>query len=198
MRTPEFDTYRAEYPGLDFFELSKWHSRLWREHPDQKHYNALAMRTFLLRADPRSIREIGGWRGEAAAEFLPMMTRCEVWTNVEICREAVEHSLCGDPRYIPIHDATYDLTGAEAGIMSHVIEHMSDAQAETLIRTTDVQWLFIDAPLRPGGQKWNHDMSFHTMRMGWASLETMIFAAGFQKDGELAAPPLGDAKWYTR
>ena len=172
-----------------------WHTRLWAEYPDQRYFNAPAMSSFLQGVTGRTVVEIGGWRGEAAATFLPHIEQITRWRNYEVCREAVNRPICTDHRYEAINRACYDLCNAEIGILSHVLEHMSNGQARHLLATAGVSWLYIDCPMPPAETpKWQNATAFHVLTMRWPGIKKAVREAEFRPMGRFDH----ECRWYKR
>lgn len=195
MTSEEFDQYRDEYPTMTDRSMSEWHSRLYRDHPDQSHFNSAALMWFLGEVNPVNVVEIGGWDGEAAALGLETNPGIVSWENYEVCQEAVAASVCHDPRYssfpVPVYFAT---RLADTLVASHSLEHMSDEQVEKLISTTDAKNVYVDAPLKPEGEDWGGTTCLHCLRMGWSKLHELFTAAGFS----LREAVDFEIRWYTR
>lgn len=194
MTAEEFDQYRDAYPKMPAHELSEWHSRLYREYPDQSHFNGGALLMFFSGIAADDVIEIGGWDGAAARIVLMANPEIKLWKNYEVCREAVEDTICTSERYHAKAEAAYEAVGADTLVLSHVIEHMSDGQAMALLSGTDADHLYIDAPLGDRQSKWGGTTCFHLLEFGWNDLDRFVRDQKFKLKGTRGA----ETKWYTR
>jgi len=194
MNRDDFDAYRANYPLMGSDELANWHSTLFDEHPDQNHYSIKGLLAFFDASAPDDVVEIGGWRGEAAAEVLPKFPDIVSWTNYEICEKAVDRPVCTDKRYRAYHHKVVEPPSCTTLVCSHVIEHLSDAEVLRMLKATDANLLYVDTPLTDGGETWNQTTCFHVLQMGWNDLDVAIRAKGFHLLGQHSKT----IRWYER
>lgn len=195
MIAQEFDDYREHYGKMSTVEMMGWHSRLYKDHPNQSHFNKDALLEFFSEmVDPISVFEIGGWNGEAAAVVLSAFPSIKWWTNFEVCSEAASDSVCQDGRYMVVKLPTYTARAVHTLVLSHSLEHMNDAQVKRLIETTECANVYVDCPITPTGETWDGTTCFHCLQMGWDELHGLFLKAGFTKSGGSGE----QIRWYKR
>ncbi len=169
-----------------------FHSRIWVEHPVQQHYDARAAGRFLDAVRPKRIIEIGGWRGELAAEMLAGRSWIESWHNVELCTEAVAASVCSDPRYTVAVGETFAWDTpqpvSDALLLSHCAEHMRWRELLALFDSVipPVSAVYLAAPLPLDGTvpTWDRYVGTHILEVGWDAI-----AADLAQRGLVCVPP---------
>ena len=163
-----FDDYRSKYQDLSPLEHSNVYDRIAKLYGDQQHYNPALVEPIAAGV----VVELGGWRGELAAHILPRNDRVVSWTNHEICRWAAISPVCDDPRYESVW--TRDRFAWDAPefagdllVLSHVIEHLSEAHALALIEAfARFGRVYVDAPLL--GDVWENTWTTHILPWTWA------------------------------
>lgn len=188
----DWDAYRAAYDGMTYGEQVAFYDRVWDLHPNQHHYDPEACATFLTSVKATRVIEIGGWRGELAAEMLARFPAIRRWHNVELCRGAIQSTVCQDPRYtcqVPgnwawtmIHEPGAVLVAA------HVIEHMALPQVGALLSALLPSAAFIQSPLMEEGQDWTGYTGSHVLRAGWREIVAVCGTHGLTRDPTLDAP----------
>ena len=175
MSIERFDAYRAAYPRMSYMDVVKQHRWVWQHYRDQFHQSAELMDEFFAGLFTRTlVLEVGGWRGEAAKRTLAAYPDIKGWFNFEICDLAVKNPITTDSRYHPIWlDRWVWETPApvvDVGILSHVIEHVSDKQLPHLIgwmAESRAKHIYIESPINVDGQDWTGNNSAHVLTLGW-------------------------------
>ncbi len=199
----DWDRWRANYDDMSWRDQLDFYSMVERLHPDQRFYSAESVKAFLLKSGPlntRCVLEIGGWKGELAAEVGPTKR----WLNVEIFPEAL--------RYGP-HESWYQAMvphdfiwkvglprGYDALIMSHTIEHIRWREFAAIIDQFDGEWVFLEAPLHRGGRDWSGYGGTHIFEAGWVEVDELMGRHGFRPiHGAKGADwTEGQIVWYRR
>lgn len=199
----DFDAWRRDYDRLTYADHVEFYRQVAEVYPDQQHYNAAAVREFLSGISG-NVLEIGGWKGELAAEILPDHPDITGWLNIEIAPQAVTQSACSDLRYSVvvldtfIWDSERDLSEYPTVIASHVIEHMKKADVVKLLgRLRHIERLYVDAPLPEQPSAWDHGESSHIIEVGWKGLGNLIASYGFRQVGQMDGK-WGPARWFER
>ncbi len=187
----DWDLYRLTYDMLSYEDQLKFYDEVWKQHPVQKHYDSATCKRFLEKVNPKAVVEIGGWRGELAAEMLPLFPDIMVWRNYEICKGAANDTVCLDSRY----DAEVPLTWVwsmslnqrrairgNTLVASHVLEHMNAEQVEALLKAIHPNAAFIAAPLTESGQDWNGYEGSHVLTWGWKDIINLFETQGLIHD----------------
>jgi len=191
MRIEHCDVYRDFYPSMSRREKVDWHSRLWREHEDQSHFNGDAVAEFFDGiGHPLSVVEVGGWRGECA-EFIisEFPDKIWFWRNHELCVEARGASVCSHGQYKALAPpARY--SGADVAVFSHVLEHMSEVEIVATVTEAmkHVNFIYVDGPEACRAQG---STSFHVVD------DWLVIARPLLDQWGLAGSS-GNAKWYAR
>jgi hypothetical protein len=188
----DWDAYRAAYDGMTYGEQVAFYSRVWDLHPDQHHYDPAACAAFLEAVKADRVIEIGGWRGHLAAEMLTQFPKIKRWHNIELCRGAVQATVCEDPRYtaqVPGNWA-WTMIHEPGGVLvaAHVIEHMTAAQVALLLGALHPRAAFVQSPLTEDGQDWAGYGGSHVLRAGWRDVIALFAAYGLAHDPTLDAP----------
>lgn len=187
----DWDAYRAAYPEMTYPELVAFHRRVWDAYPCQEYHSADLLARFFAPGVARSVIEVGGWRGEAAAATLAAHPEMVRWDNFEVCAEAVAASVPTDPRYHATApdrwpweialDRRYD-----TAVLAHVIEHMLAAQLRTLVAwmsDAGVRRMYIESPIRDTPLAWRHSTSAHVLEWGWNEVISFLADEGYRVTG---------------
>jgi hypothetical protein len=173
-------------------DMVEWHSRLYRDNPDQRHFNGRAIGAFFgALENPGRVVEIGGWDGALADAMLKDTPSIESWDNYEICREICDLQKCSDPRYRVHHARIVEPPSCDTLVCSHVIEHMSEDEVTSLLDATDAAALYLDTPALSGD--WSGSTSFHVLRWNRTELNDAVEARGFRM-----LDKCDTAWWYLR
>lgn len=200
----DWDAWRRDYDRFSYSEHVEFYRQVAEMYPDQQQFNEPAVRLFL--ADSLGpVLELGGWKGELAANVLPDFPLISMWLNVEIAPQAACETVCADARYtvvIPdtfIWDSDLDLEPYRTLIASHVIEHMKLADVDKLLdRVPNLERLYVDTPLHRLPPTWDGIESSHIIEVGWDGLDNLLIGQrGFEKVGELDGS-WGPAYWFQR
>ena len=189
-----FDVWRAEYDLMTYEDQLAFYDLVWAKHPVQKHYDPGAVAKFfsahLAYTEPASVLEIGGWRGELAAEMLglwPLNADIREWTNLEICRGAVENSIPLDVRYHPVVPGGF-LWDYDQGmfapynvlVASHVIEHMRARELWSFLSRQKALWVYLASPLDEEDRDWTGYNGSHILEIGWRKITSMMGELGYR------------------
>lgn len=194
----DWDAYRADYDAMSYPQLVEFHDRIWDLFPDQSKHSASLLQTFFasLSAEPTPVVEVGGWRGEAAAEVMAAGFPIERWDNFEMCRGATAHPVTEDPRYHGITPATWvwetPVDCYHVAVLAHVIEHMRGAQLEALatwLQASEVRAAYVEAPLYNGPRRWLHSTSSHVLEFGWNEVIALFARHGLNVAERHHYPP---------
>ena len=176
----DWNAYRASYDSMTYDQVADYHERVWDIHPDQRHYSREHMDTFFDSLGPVRVVEVGGWRGEAAAQILdryPVMA----WDNYEICRGAVQSPVLTDDRYRAIHPTDWPwhipIVGYDVAVLAHLIEHIRATQLRFLIEwlaAGGIRHIYVEAPLREVGRSWRGQSSAHVLEIGWPEVVELL------------------------
>jgi hypothetical protein len=175
----DWDAYRRDYDRMSAADQEAFYDRVWQDYPHQKFFNASACASYLASFTPTTVVEIGGWRGELAAEMLTRFPSIKHWTNVEVCRGAREASACTDPRYEYV-PPTALLPFADAVVSSHAIEHMLIRELVIYLEEVRPRSVFLQAPLTEEGQAWDGYQGSHVMREGWREVRSELARLGLR------------------
>ena len=185
-----FSEYRDKYSTLSDKEQKLLHDIWEMKYPEQKHFSLPDFNIVLATARhfmPKvAVSEAGGWKGDLAAAVFhsPVGANIKSWTNHEICDKAVLRSACKDPRYQVIAEPEFRWweklkVTDNMFVMSHFLEHVGSEDCEKLLERildwTDVQFLYIDAPLlKTKADKWGNYFGSHVNRMTWMDVLTRL------------------------
>lgn len=179
------DEYRTNYDSLPFSEHQAMYERIEEVYPEQSWWNAEDCAHFLAQYRPARVVEIGGHDGGLAAAVLPNATSVKSWTNYELVESP---QVCDDPRYevCILRDWAWSVAlNADALILSHVVEHLSEARLWDLLRNLSCPAVYVDAPL-------HEDVRTH-----WAGTETAHVLPYSMQDLDSAFSHRGYLKAYA-
>ena len=185
----DWDAYRRDYDKLTPEDQERFYDRVWELYPDQKHFDAKACLRFFAHLGLEKhvhVVEVGGWRGELAAEVLAALPAIYTWSNVEVCRGAREASVCGDRRYQALPPNIVP-TG-DVLVSSHAIEHMMLRELNAYLKVIRPRAVFLAAPLLEDGQDWRGYMGSHVLREGWRDVVALLERKGLERVPELDGP----------
>lgn len=194
-----FDRYRRDYATMPYAEHQQAYSLIERAYPDQSCYNRQAVAALLSQlltagVSP-SVLELGGWKGELAHAMLDQFRAIRLWHNIELCREAVEKTVCKDiwarytcqtlgdffwnskPNWIQMYNTL---------ILSHVVEHMRlEDFAGTMAHCAakGIDYLYLDIPhiTEASHKTWHGWTNTHILEGGWQDLEAILARHGYDK-----------------
>jgi hypothetical protein len=180
--TLDWDAWRNAYPTLTYREQQDFHSLIYAQYPEQRHYDPTYVARAIEDTLPLTVVELGGWDGELAAEMLDRYQGIQGWVNVEICREASDISALRHPRLAAAEMDDYYWTQdweCDLFVGSHVIEHLSTTHLQQTIQATDARALFFDAPLEDHALNWRHFTGTHILGTGWAGVTSLCNQHGY-------------------
>jgi hypothetical protein len=181
----DWDAWRNAYHHLTYAEHQDFYSRIYEQHPEQRHYDPVYVARAIEQVQPRTVVELGGWDGELAVSMLEQYpTTIKHWCNVELCREAAAKGQGRHPRYeAPIlHDWYWNhgVKHCDLFVASHVIEHLSLHHLNQTIKATDARALFMDAPLLDQPLNWAGFTGTHILEKGWTSVTRICNEHGYR------------------
>lgn len=196
----DWDLWRADYDTMSWRDQLAFYAMVERLHPDQRFYSADSVREFLRRSGAASVLEIGGWKGELAAEVGPTAR----WLNIEIFPNAILHGPPGDwYRVMVPSDFIWNVglpQGYDVLIMSHTVEHIRARELEKIIEQFNGDWVYIEAPLHEAGRDWHGYGGTHVLEIGWPEVDAILSRNGFVKEhtAQGAEWTEGTIVWYQR
>lgn len=195
-----FDDYRARYTAGDAAFHRDVYAEIHQKWPEQRHCTLSSLRRFLADHHKALVIEMGGWDGWAASVMLPEFPELEHWLNVEFCEAAARATVCNEERYNVYVPKAFQWWRSEVSpdasdvmVLSHVIEHLADADARELIGSLRPLAWYIEAPLSENGQDWSAYQGTHVLNAGWVEIEQWLTAAGYRR-----VWAEGDARSYSR
>ena len=194
-----FDRYRRDYATMPFAEHQRIYGIIERVYPDQSCFDrqgvALFLETLLMAGVTPSVLELGGWKGELAHAMLQQFRDIRLWHNIEICREAIEKSVCRDiyARYTcsTLSDFFWNekpnwIQMCNTLILSHVVEHMRLQDfAGTIAHCAEkkLDYLYLDIPhiTEDSHKAWRGWTNTHVLEGGWQDIEAILAQHGYSK-----------------
>lgn len=185
-----WDEWRARTEKMTYAEQQAFYDDVARDFPEQAHFvREVAIRE-LTGAAPAGVLEIGGWRGDLAAAVLadPRSAAIRKWVNMDIAPSLAGMQRCRDPRYSFVVAPTWVWDTAipdeyDAVVATHLIEHLTERQLETLLRRLAklgrARTLYLESPLREDSHGWKGYRGSHILGLGWAGVRRMVQAAGW-------------------
>lgn len=202
----DFDDWRARYDTMTDEERKEWDARCYRHFPEQAHgslrwiEDSLNLVTLAARA-PRVV-EVGGWRGDHAAELLRRRPGIASWTNIEFCDEAALSPKTRDGRFvisIPLAFRWWKempIPPADLLVLSHVVEHLSPDDLRGLLSAAvHIPWIYCEAPLPAGGTDWRGYLGTHILPWSWSHVDALFAELGYPGRCEYRDP---EARLYER
>ena len=194
-----FDRYRRDYATMPFAEHQRVYSTIERVYPDQSCFDRQAVAAFiqllLAHGVTPAVLELGGWKGELAHVILKEFREIHVWHNIEICREAVQKTVCHDiwARYTCNtlndffwHEKPNWVQMYNTLILSHVAEHMrleDFAGTITHCAAKGIDYLYLDIPhiTEDSHKAWHGWTNTHVLEGGWNDIEAILAQHGYSK-----------------
>jgi hypothetical protein len=160
----------------------KFYSEVWAEYPGQSHFSDAPLARAIESMSPKTVMEVGGWDGEAAVTMLERFDFIEKWTNVEICREAVEHGR-QHPRYKSFSPNKWywecEWPPVDMFVGVHVIEHMRARDLAALVDATDAKAFYFEAPLTWTPINWTGVSATHILEFGFEGVSGLMHDRGY-------------------
>ena len=132
------------------------------------------------------VLEIGGWKGELAQHCLSKYTIIS-WLNVDMCKAAVDKSVCKDLRYLARFPNRFDWFEEKRSdkfdicISAHAIEHLSDQHLEQLIKyISGIPLVIFEAPISMERNDWSGYQGTHILKYGWNDVNRVMAEHGYQ------------------
>jgi len=188
MNTADFDRWRLNYDTMTYDDQLAFYNRVAVDHPVQHGFDGEAFRAFFEAVEMPEIQvlEFGGWKGELAAEVLPLYPHITHWTNLEISILAASDVRCRDGRYRAIVPSAFaweldQLPDHNVFVSSHAIEHIRAAELEQLLAKLPrkVTYIGLQAPLADGPGDWSGYYGSHILEVGWKQVGAMLQVSGF-------------------
>lgn len=185
----DFDAWRKSYGKATFEEQQAFYSDVFLRYPVQRHFNLRAFQTALqeVGTDDLHVVELGGWDGALAGIMLIIYQDIGLWTNLEICREIVQHPACFDPRYEPVALRAHvwenprQVPPADLAVATHTFEHLSLEHAMAAIEALDPsKGLYVEIPLNEEPVNWDGYFGSHILEVGWRGFEEALFERGYE------------------
>jgi hypothetical protein len=203
----DWDAWRQAYPDLTYAQQQDFHSLLYAEYPEQRHFSTEHVAKAIAHTQPAMVVELGGWDGELAHAMLDQYPDIGHWINVEICREAAAAGAHKHPRYYAprLNDWYWSRKWiTDLFVASHTIEHLTVAHLEKTIHATHAKALYLDAPLGDKATPWQGSTTTHTLHTGWIGVTQICGRYGYTlawAEDHTTDPASGDkarACLYTR
>lgn len=178
------DAWRHAYDDMTVEQQREFYDQVYREYPEQSHFNAWRLADVIRGRQPRTVVELGGWDGACAAVMLPLFPCIQTWVNVEISRLA---GAAGpdDPRYMPVSpdDWYWDSRWtADLFVTNHTVEHLKGRDVRATIAATDAKTLYIDTPIDEEGHQWWGTITTHILELGWRDVDRICDENGYRLD----------------
>lgn len=194
----DWNGWRAEYDVSSFDHQKKVYEDLAQLFPEQAHFSFEAALKAVEGAS--SVTEVGGWRGDLAAQILAQNDGITSWKNYDLCHWALnDGNRCEDTRYTPVELADWpwnvDLQPADVFVSTHCIEHMRWNQLKALSEQfRKFKKVHLEAPLLWEESKdWSNYVGTHILEVSWSFVNDHILSLGFICDGEPS-----DCRTYVR
>ena len=174
----DWDAWRANYQSMTYADQVAYHSAIYAQYPEQRHYDASLVRLAINDTDPTTVIELGGWDGELAEQMLNERDSIQSWVNIEICAEASTAGRGRHPRYgAPELMCHYWHAGpwtCDLFVASHVIEHLTVSDLEQTIASTKAKFIYLDAPLEEHPTSWAGFTGTHILQTGWRGVDQIL------------------------
>ena len=176
----ELENYRRNYDSLPFSEHQRMYEEIEKVYPEQSWWNARDCLGFLEQYRPAHVVEIGGHDGGLASKVLPDAPFVESWTNYELvdCPQT-----CTDPRYeaLVLRDWAWSVAlNADALVLSHVVEHLSEERLGELLRSLKCPAIYVDAPLHESARSnWAGTETAHVLPWSMQELDLAFRSRGY-------------------
>ncbi|MFA6306059.1 MAG: glycosyltransferase [Candidatus Gracilibacteria bacterium] len=146
------------------------------------------------------ILEIGGWKGELAHKILPKYPHIGQWRNLDITHAAQTETVENDQRYkveiirkwVWDYPAFYDY---DLIIMSHVLEHLTNEDAEKLLdKLQNCNNILIEVPIpQSDPPNWENYNGAHILAMSKTDVTNL-----FRKYGYFLKLKKGDVMFFSK
>lgn len=184
----DWDAWRNAYPTLTYAEQQDFHSAIYAQYPEQRHYSERHCRR-AINSIPRARRivELGGWDGALARAMLDRHASIQQWVNVELCREAAAagRGLGYEPRYSAPElngfywDWDHGPWHCDLFVASHTIEHLTSLDLAKVLASTRARALYFDAPLYDKPVGWQGFTGTHILETGWTGVTALCREHGY-------------------
>jgi hypothetical protein len=197
----ELDAYREAYDSLTFQQHREMYERIGEVYPEQSWWDAPAVTEFINKYSPLEIVEVGGHDGGLAAAVLPDAEYVLWWLNLELVHCA---QVCRDVRYeFRLLQDLHGLTGidADALILSHTVEHLSETILRELVATLNVDAVYVNAPLHEAARSsWRGTVTAHVLSWSMQELDALFIEHGYAVAHSAHAQGAGGGliRWYER
>lgn len=182
--TLDWDAWRTSYPTLTYAQQQDFHTAIYAQYPEQRHYDPTYTARAISETLPTTIVELGGWDGELAEQMLDRYPFIETWTNIELCAEAATAGQGRRRRYhAPLLDGFYWDHGpwhCDLFVASHTIEHLTAHHLDQTIAATRARALYLDAPLTDAPTSWHGTTTSHALEIGWAGVTRICEQHGYR------------------
>lgn len=187
MSAVAFDRWRAGYATTTTEEHARFYAEIFRR--GHCSFSGRAIRAFLRQAGGRPVvAEIGGQDGALAKVALQSTPSIKKWINYDICPASITSPATDDPRYegrLMTDFRWWNNVKIDGDIlvMSHIIEHLSDEDAKSLIASIpqNIKGVHVQAPIAlRGPTNWTGFVGCHILSMGWMELDAEFAKHGFR------------------
>lgn len=180
----DWNSWRAHYDDMTTADQQSFYEHVYGGFPDQRRAKTQPLLDLLFHIDGHvQVIELGGWDGGLAKDVLEVAPRVDCWVNYEICRQAIENTVCEDHRYIawskPGFYWHYDHDG-DVFVSCHSIEHLKVDHIRKTLDRTHCRWLHIQTPLAEEPRDWAGYPGTHVIEVGWAGLQAIIESRGWK------------------
>jgi hypothetical protein len=190
-----FEEWRRQYKDMDYEEQRAFYSWVAKTFPSQVHFDLPgfigALDRFTWELGEYSVLEVGGWRGELAAEILGRTDQIKEWVNYEIAEPLLDNIKCDDPRYRMVIPDDFvwniDLFEGDVLVASDMIEHISGDHLALLVENLpdSVKRIAFKSPLghwtQPNG--WVGYYGSHILELGWPDVSALLYRHDFVEAG---------------
>lgn len=187
-----WDKWRGLYYDLTEEENIQFGNDIFARYPGQASFNpAVFEPVFAGIETPVSVLEFGGWRGELAVHcFNKFPGKIEIWHGFDMCKAAVDNSVCTGFPYIPHFPGRFDWWNGnewpppqgsfDVFFSAHAIEHLTDKHAlELLDWVKGTPLVVLEIPITADGQKWDGYGGTHILELGWNQIHDHMKKLGY-------------------
>lgn len=183
-----WNQWRELYYDLTHEENIQFGNDIEARYPGQQSYTLSNFDTVFGSPSllPTRVLEIGGWKGELAQHCLSKYN-ISSWLNIDMCKAAVDKSVCKDPRYTALFPDRFDwfaekrVNDFDVCVSAHTIEHLSDRHLEQLIEhISGIPCVVFEAPISSGKNNWNGYQGTHILEHGWIDICAIMLVHGYR------------------
>lgn len=178
----EFNFYRLVYDKLSFKDLKRLNTRWYTMFPDQGRSDGKFVFDSLKTIDqPFSVAELGGYQGELASQMFQKFPNMR-WVSFDI----IPHKIVSElhkykfSEYVlqqQLWHNLIDLTGFQAFISMHTLEHFSNTEFlewVDYIFTQNIPHLILQLPVQLEGQSCENYFGSHLLTYGSDKIKELL------------------------